>query len=93
MQGQKWMQKLLDEMDLADETLPGVPVVEISGENRVLIERHNGVSEYSRDRISVKVKFGLVCVCGSELCLAKMTQEKLIISGEIHCVQFQRRLR
>ena len=93
MQKMNWMQKLADGTDLSGETLPGVPVVEIAGENRVLIERHVGVIEYGRERICVKVRHGFVWICGCGLELTRMAREQLIISGRIDCVQLQRRNR
>ena len=86
-----WMQKLADGADLSAEMLPGVPVVEIAGGNRVLIERHGGVTEYSRERICIKMASGNVCVCGCSLELTQMTREQLVISGRIDCVQLHRR--
>ena len=91
MQNRNWIQKLADNADLSAETLPGVPVVELAGERRVLIERHQGMTEYSRERICVKVSYGMVCICGCGLELSRMTREQLIISGRIDCVQLQRR--
>ena len=91
MERRNWMQKLVDDADLSAEPLPGVPVVEVAGECRVLIERHGGIIEYSRERISVKVRYGTVCVCGCGLELTRMTREQLVISGRIDCVQLQRR--
>ena len=80
-----------DQLDLPGETLPGQVVIEITGENRVLIEHHGGVREYSRGRIGVNVKYGIVQVCGSCLELRYMTKEQLVISGKIDCVQLMRR--
>ena len=91
MQKRNWMQKLADEADLSAEALPGVPIVELAGECRVLIERHAGVTEYSRERIRVKVRYGWVCVCGCNLELTRMTREQLVISGRIDGVQLQRK--
>lgn len=91
MQKRNWMQMLADEADLPAEPLPGVPVVEVAGECRVLIERHAGVTEYSRERICVKVCYGLVCVCGCGLELTRMTRQQLVISGRIDGVQLLRR--
>jgi len=93
MQRVSWMQRLADGMDLSGEPLPGVPVVEIAGDCRVLIERHAGVTEYSRERICVKVRYGVVCICGCGLELTRMAREQLVISGRIDCVQLQRRNR
>lgn len=82
---------LWDRLDLPGESLPGQVVVEISGENRVLIEHHCGVREYSRERIGVKVKYGMLQVCGSCLELRCMTREQLVISGKIDCIVLKRR--
>lgn len=85
------MQRLADAADLSAEPIPGVPVIEVAGERRVLIERHCGVTEYSGERICVRVSFGQVAVCGCGLELARMTREQLVISGRIDCVQLLRR--
>lgn len=82
---------LWDRLDLPGESLPGQVVVEITGENRVLIEHHCGVREYSRERIGVKVKYGVLQVCGSCLELRCMTREQLVISGKIDCIVLKRR--
>lgn len=93
MDKRNWMQKLADGADLSAEPLPGLPIIEVAGECRVLIERHGGVTEYSRERICVKVRYGAVCVCGCGLELTRMTREQLVISGRIDCIQLQRRRR
>ena len=80
-----------DQLDLPGESLPGQVLIEITGENRVLIEHHRGVREYSKDKIGVNVKYGVVQVCGNCLELKCMTKELLVISGKIDCVQLIRR--
>lgn len=70
--------------------MPGQPVVEIAGTDRVLIEHHSGVTEYGCNRIRVKVRYGAVCVCGSGLALKRMTDRQLIISGCIASVNLER---
>ena len=93
MQRGNWMQKLADQADLSGEPLPGVPIVEIAGDSRVLIERHCGMTEYSQERICVSVRYGCVYICGCNLRLTRMSQDQLIISGKINSVQIQRRAR
>ena len=86
-----WMQKLADGVDLPGEMPPGVPVVELASDCRVLIEQHGGMTEYSRERICARVRYGVVCVCGSDLELTHMSRERLVISGKIDAVQVLRR--
>ncbi len=69
--------------DLPGEAVPGLPLVEIMGEHRVLIENHRGVVGYGCTEICVKVKFGVIKVCGDGLMLSRMTKQQLIISGKI----------
>ena len=85
------IRKLTDSADLFDEMPPGVPVVEIAGEYRVLIEQHDGMVEFSRERVCVKACYGLICVLGTGLELAHMSQYQLVISGQIDCVKIIRR--
>lgn len=87
----QWVQKLADSADLAGEPLPGVPVVELAGENRVLIEGHRGVTQYSREQVCVKVSYGCICICGGCLELTRMSREQLIVSGRIDAVKLLRR--
>lgn len=70
--------------------LPGMPLVEIAGEKRVLIENHKGVTEYDADRICVRVNFGQICVCGEHLTLAQMTGACLVICGRIDSITLLR---
>lgn len=86
-----WMERLAEGLDLPSEPMPGLPLVEISGDRRVLIENHRGVTQYGTDQICVKVKFGHVAIRGCGLELARMTKEVLIICGRIDEVTILRR--
>lgn len=90
----KYHNKVLDRFvmgaDLPGEVLPGLPLVEIAGDSRVLVENHSGVTSYSCAEIRVKVRFGLLCICGNSLRLAKMTRNQLVITGRIDSISLQR---
>lgn len=83
----RFVQQLTNAADLPDEPIPGQPLIEISGCNRVLIEYHAGVIDYSREQICVRVKYGQVCISGQCLELMRMSKEQVIISGKIECVR------
>jgi len=85
-QGKGWMQRL----PIHDEVLPGQTVVELLGDCRVLIEHHRGVTEYGTSRIQVRVKFGMVSVCGEGLELCRMTGNQLVITGRIDSISLFR---
>ena len=77
--------------DLPGEVLPGQSLIELTGDCQVLIENHQGVTAYSRERIGIKLCFGECVILGRELELARMTQGQLVITGRIDCVQLCRR--
>lgn len=89
--GKELWHRLIREGDIYAEPLPGVPIIELAGDRRVLIENHFGVREYSRERIGVKVKFGLIVVCGQGLELSRMTRQVLVIQGNVETVTLERR--
>lgn len=93
MQSKDWLRRLADVMELEGEAIPLIPIVEIGGDSRVLIERHCGILEYSRERIGVKVRYGTICVLGYGLEITRMTRQQLVISGRIDGVQLHRRCR
>lgn len=86
-----FLERLAEGADLPGEAMPGQPLVELAGDHRVLIENHNGVTEYGRERISVRVRYGQLVVCGCGLELARMTKEQLVIIGRIDGVTLHRR--
>jgi sporulation protein YqfC len=88
--GNNFLQKIVAAADLQDELIPGQTLVEIAGNCRVLIEHHYGVTEYGRQQIQVKVKYGTVHICGQRLELARMTKDQLVICGLIESVRLER---
>ena len=77
--------------DSSMDVVAGKPIIEIAGDRRVLIENHQGVAAYGREKILVHVKFGSVCICGCNLEMLRMTKEQLVIYGRIDSVGLQRR--
>lgn len=68
-----------------------LPLVEILDRQRVLIENHLGIVEYSATQIVVKEHTGKIVVRGNGLRLAVMTKERLVIRGEIFEVSLKER--
>jgi len=85
-----WMRRISERMQLSMEPLPGVSLVELSGDERVLIENHKGIVHYASEKICVKVKFGCIAICGHGLELSNMTEDKIVISGKIDSVTLMR---
>lgn len=79
-------QRLIEGADLPGESLPRQPLLELCGDRRILIENHGGVTEYGKERIRVRVRYGAICVSGEELRLCRMSGQQLVIMGRIDTV-------
>ncbi len=81
--GKKMIERITDAAQLQNEALPGRSIVELYSDRRVLIEVHRGILSYDTEKIQIRVKYGILCICGSCLEVTKMTVQQLVISGQI----------
>ena len=87
--GRKFWERLAEDTDLIMEPMPGQTIVELAGDSRVLVENHKGVAAYGREKIVVRVRYGLLVICGCGLELQHMSREQLVIRGRIDGVNLQ----
>lgn len=78
-----WANRVWQGMELWGESAPLQSVLELCGDGRLLIENHFGVSEYTVERICVKVRFGQILISGCGLKLRRMQGQVLVITGRI----------
>ena len=78
-----------DALTRSGTPVPGVPLVEVCSNRRVLIENHQGVVAYQVNEIVVKVRTGRICVCGEHLQLIRMNRSQLVITGRVSAVHFR----
>ena len=79
--------RLASAADLPGEAIPGLPLVELLGKQRVLIENHSGLIQYCPHEIIVKVSYGPLIICGCRLRISLMTKQQVIITGQIGRIQ------
>lgn len=89
MQRNRILDYVVHGTDLENELIPLRSLIEIYGTNRLLIEHHKGVCEYSDHLIIVRIPGGTVCIHGCEMEISFITDEKIIIQGKIGNLQLQ----
>ncbi len=90
MRRNKFFDKISLSMDLPSEPTPGQPVVELFGCSRLLVENHSGITQYCSNEIHIRVRFGSLRICGSNLHIVRMSDCRLIICGCIDSIETQR---
>lgn len=58
-------------------------LTELVGKQRMLVENHLGIIEYGETKIILRVDFGCLSIEGAMLQIVRMTDENLIITGQI----------
>ena len=86
MMPRRRLKDYVSEKAVNPELFPIVPIVELAGSHRVLVENHLGVTQYSMEMIGIKMKYGGIRICGCGLTLEHMTRAKLIITGRIDSI-------
>lgn len=71
--------------------LQKLPIIELAGYSRVLVENHMGVLAYSLEEIQIKVSFGKLQINGCSLKIMQLSKEQMVICGNIDSVQLFRR--
>lgn len=62
-------------------------LIEISADNRVLIENHCGVCAFGTEKILIRTHYGCVSVHGCKLELHEISGCHVVITGKIQSVQ------
>ncbi len=68
---------------LPEEVLFGVPKVVLVGDERALIENHQGIVEYGAERVRVRTACGLLEIGGEKMTLCHLGESDLLVQGRI----------
>ena len=80
---------LSERLELPEEALLGAAKLSVTAGRRALVENHQGILEYSRERIVVSIGRGQIRLGGSELRLLAMNKRELLIGGRIQNVEWE----
>ncbi len=81
-------ESIAERFDLPAGIVSSLPRIEIAGGRQITVERHRGLIEYSREEIAVNTVDSILRIKGGGLEIRAMTSEILLITGNIHCVEF-----
>ncbi len=90
MERKNCMLQLAERMDLPSEPIPGIPVVELAGDCRVLIEKHGGILGYEENLIRIKMRYGQLHVRGNGLEISSVSVHQIVIRGKIQGIELRK---
>ena len=65
------------------EALANMPLLELCGEDRILVENHKCVVGYTDEEIIIRVNFGLIQISGDDMKITCVNREQVVIGGNI----------
>ena len=88
------MKKKLSQRSWENPLIPGelltdIPVLTLRGSRDLAVENHKGILTYGEDCIMVGCKNGILCIRGSDLCIASMNCKELCLRGRILSVSWE----
>ena len=82
-----FFERASDIFDIPGEAA-GMPRVTITGFQRVHVENHRGLLEYSQERICVNSGRLVIRINGAGLELAAMSDMELVVTGKVSSVEY-----
>lgn len=80
--------ELAERFDLPAEALGAIRVT-LTGDNRLVVENHGGILEYSSERLVLSTGKQRLIVSGDGLCIAEMKGRTILARGKIQILELE----
>ena len=91
MARRSFIRRVTENAGLHSESIMGTPVLELCGDDRVLIENFDTVISFDSCRIDVSMSFGVICLSGDGLILEYLGNDRILITGIIFSITVERK--
>lgn len=76
-------------LEFPEEILNNEPKITIIGFKKIMVENYKGILEYENFFVRLNTTIGVLNINGFNLSLNEMTDEDLIITGNIESIDFE----
>ena len=78
--------KVADALELQHDIMLNLPLLHLTGSERLLVENHKGLSEFDSVHIKIRAAKGFVLVEGEALNISSVGRDDILITGKIKSV-------
>lgn len=75
-------------LELPKDIVLDLPKITMIGNLQIYIENHKGIIEYSKERIRINTRRGVIRIVGKNMYIRTIITEEIIIVGEIETIEF-----
>jgi sporulation protein YqfC len=83
------MYRMAQFLEIPPEVLVNVPRVEVVGHLQFRVENHRGIERYGPDRLILRLPQGHLVVSGRRLVIGWIDRHELLVTGEVHALEFR----
>jgi sporulation protein YqfC len=88
---QKFKAKIADLLELPSDVLLDLPRLVLMGNQRLFLENHRGIIEYTNEVVRIDTPVGEVKATGKNLNLLLITKEEIMLEGELSKLEWVER--
>lgn len=81
--GSRFIDRFNDAFGLPPEVMLNLPMIMMVGGKSLILENHQGILEYSRERIRIRLLHGELVLQGLNLVIQSISNDEIQIKGEI----------
>ena len=81
--------RIADALELQYDVALNLPLMHITGNERLLMENHKGLLEYGNSKIRIASTAGPVEIEGENLAIRTVGRDDMLITGNIKSVKFE----
>jgi sporulation protein YqfC len=82
--------RLADALELQHDVALNLPVLHVTGSDRLLMENHRGLLEFGRGKIRIASTAGTVEITGEGLDIKSVGREDVLVTGNIASIIINR---
>lgn len=78
--------KLSDALELQEDIMLNLPLLHLTGGQRLVVENHKGIAEFDSTHVRIRAVKGSVLVQGERLLVGSVGRDDIVITGNIQSV-------
>lgn len=78
--------KLSDALELQEDIMLDLPLLHLTGGQRLVVENHKGIAEFDSAHVRIRAAKGSVLVQGERLLVGSVGRDDIVITGNIQSV-------
>ncbi len=75
-------------LELPKDIILDLPRITLIGNLQIYVENHKGIVEYSKTRIRINTRSGILRITGKELRIKNVETEQIVVCGSFESIEF-----